>query len=163
MPTIKNLTTLTPSDRLYIHLNTKAMRYRFMADAEREGITYADGTSATDVTAEDIVCLFCDGTLANLSWDGHVHYQHRKEQGSPCIDYKKYITGKDDFIFSVQLHVDPPVVRSKSANNWGSFFYFIIFFTFSLSANKSPVFSMILSALFWRSSSLICDAILFLA
>lgn len=123
MSTIKNLTTLTPSDRLYIHLNTKAMRYRFMADAEREGITYADGTSATDVTAEDIVCLFCDGTLANLSWDEHVHYQHRKEQGSPCIDYKKYITGKDDFIFSVQLHVDPQLFALKAPTTGGRFLF----------------------------------------
>lgn len=162
MPIIKNLTTLTPSDRLYIHLNTKAMRYRFMADAEREGITYTDGTSATDVTAEDIVCLFCDGTLAKpqLGWTCSLPVQKRTRQSMHRLRKIHHRQGR--LYFLVSIHAAPQLFAQKR-QQLGVFFYFSIFFTFSLSADKSPVFSMILSALFWRSSSLICDAILFLA
>ena len=39
----------------------KPIRYRFMADAAMEGITYGDGIPATDREVDDIMALRPDG------------------------------------------------------------------------------------------------------
>ena len=50
-----SISNLIDSERtVYIRLRDRATRYRFMSDAEREGITYSDGSSPTELAAEDI-------------------------------------------------------------------------------------------------------------
>ena len=46
MRTIKQL--INPEKKVYIRLRGKAIRYRFMSDAEREGITYGDKVKPTE-------------------------------------------------------------------------------------------------------------------
>ena len=46
MRTIKEL--INNEKKVYILLKTKAIQYRFMGDAEREGITYGDKATATE-------------------------------------------------------------------------------------------------------------------
>ena len=56
MRTIRNL--INQEKKVYILLRTRAMQYRFMSDADREGITFGDGKKATDRMAEDMVFPF---------------------------------------------------------------------------------------------------------
>lgn len=75
---------------VYIRLRDRATRYRFMSDAEREGITYTDGKKPTEQEAEEIMALHPDGTISFLGWAGRVRYHHIKD-AAVCIDYAEYI------------------------------------------------------------------------
>ena len=83
--------------KVYILLRTKAVQYRFMSDAEREGITYADGTKPTERPVDDIMALKDDGTICFLGWAGRMCYHHASNQAIR-IDYEKYIDGSDIYI-----------------------------------------------------------------
>ena len=95
MRTIKEL--IGKEDKVYILLKTRAIRYRFMADAETEGITYGDGVTPTNREVDDIMALRADGTICFLGWAGHMCYHH-SEGRVLRIDYERYITGADDYI-----------------------------------------------------------------
>lgn len=82
---------LIDSERtVYIVLRNKVEQYRFMSDAEREGITYTDGKKPTEQEAEEIMALHPDGTISFLGWAGRVRYHHIKDT-AVCIDYAEYI------------------------------------------------------------------------
>lgn len=86
-----SISNLIDSERtVYIRLRDRATRYRFMSDAEREGITYSDGSPPTELAAEDIMALHPDKTIAFLDWAGRVRYHHIKDT-AVCIDYAEYI------------------------------------------------------------------------
>ena len=93
MRTIRNL--INQEKKVYILLNSKAIRYRFMSDAAREGITYGDGENATERTVDDIMVLKGDGTICFLGFAGRMYYHHNKRV-SICVDYEKYINGSTD-------------------------------------------------------------------
>lgn len=83
--------------KVYILLSTKAIQYRFMSDAAREGITYGDGMVATERPVEEIMALNENGTICFLGWAGRMCYHHAQNQAIR-IDYEKYIDGSDDYI-----------------------------------------------------------------
>lgn len=83
--------------KVYILLRTKVMQYRFMSDAEREGITYADGIKPTERPVDDIMALKADGTICFLGWAGRMCYHNAGDQAIR-IDYEKYIDGSDKYI-----------------------------------------------------------------
>lgn len=86
-----SISNLIDSERtVYIRLRDRAVQYRFMSDAEREGITYSDGSAPTERAAEDIMALHPDGTIAFLGWAGRVRYHHIKDT-TVNIDYAEYI------------------------------------------------------------------------
>lgn len=95
MRTIREL--IGKGDKVYILLRSKPLRYRFMADAALEGITYGDGVPATDREVDDIMALRSDGTICFLGWAGHMCY-HYSEGSVLRIDYEKYISGAEDYI-----------------------------------------------------------------
>lgn len=95
MRTIRNL--INQEKKVYILLRTKAMQYRFMSDADREGVTFGDGKKATDRVVEDIMALKADGTICFLGWAGHMCY-HQGGNAAIRIDYEKYIDGADDYV-----------------------------------------------------------------
>ena len=82
--------------RVYIVLRTKAMQYRFMSDAEREGITYGDGMKPTERMVDDIMSLHADGTICFLGMAGRMLSHFAKEQ-RVRVDYEKYIDGEEYF------------------------------------------------------------------
>lgn len=85
---------LIDSERtVYIVLRDKAAQYRFMSDAEREGITYTNGTKPTEQEAEEIMALHPDGTISFLGWAGRILYHNIKDT-APCVDYGEYICWK---------------------------------------------------------------------
>lgn len=85
---------LIDSERtVYIVLRDKAAQYRFMGDAEREGITYTNGTKPTEQEAEEIMALHPDGTISFLGWAGRILYHNIKDT-APCVDYGEYICRK---------------------------------------------------------------------
>jgi len=94
MRTIKEL--IIKEKKVYILLSTKAIQYRFMSDAEREGITYGDKKTAAELMAEDIMALRPDGTICFLGWAGRIYYHHNKNDVL-CIDYEKYIEGAENY------------------------------------------------------------------
>ena len=99
MRTIREL--VGKEEKVYILLRNKPIRYRFMADAAMEGITYGDGTPATDREVEDIMALTPDGTICFLGWAGHMCY-HLREEHTLRIDYEKFITGAEDYLIHIR-------------------------------------------------------------
>lgn len=95
MRTIKEL--LQYGKKVYIVLPTKAMQYRFMSDADREGITFGDGVKATDRMARDIMALLPDGHICFVGWVGRMCF---KQGGNSVlrVDYKRYINGEDSYL-----------------------------------------------------------------
>ena len=70
MRTIRNL--IQKEKKVYVLLKDKATQYRFMSDAEREGITYGDNVKPTGRPVDDIMALRPDGTICFLGWAGRV-------------------------------------------------------------------------------------------
>ena len=95
MRTIKEL--IINEKKVYILLKTKAIQYRFMSDAEREGITYGDKAKTTERPVDDIMVLRPDGTICFLGWAGRMYFHHNKNNALR-IDYEKYIDGFEDYI-----------------------------------------------------------------
>ena len=94
MRTIKQL--ISKEKKVYIVLHTKAMQYRFMSDADREGITFGDGVSATDRMSSDIMALLPDGHICFVGWIGRICF---KQGGDSVlrVDYEKYINNELDY------------------------------------------------------------------
>ena len=99
MRTIREL--IGKEEKVYILLRNKPIRYRFMADAAMEGITYGDGIPTTDREVEDIMALTPDGTICFLGWAGRMCYRLRKEH-TLRIDYEKFITGAEDYLIHIR-------------------------------------------------------------
>lgn len=95
MRTIKEL--VRNEKKVYIYLRNRATEYRFMSDAEREGITYRDGVKPTEIPVDDIMALHDDGTICFLGWAGRIVYHYSKNT-IKRIDYEKYIDGADDYV-----------------------------------------------------------------
>lgn len=95
MRTIKEL--LQYRKKVYIVLPTKAMQYRFMSDADREGITFGDAVKATDRMASDIMALLPDGHICFVGWVGRMCF---KQGGDSVlrVDYERYINGEDSYL-----------------------------------------------------------------
>ena len=99
MRTIREL--IEKKEKAYILLRNKPIRYRFMADAAMEGITYGDGLPATDREVEDIMAQYPNGTICFLGWTGHMCYQLREDHVLR-IDYEKFITGAEDYLIHIR-------------------------------------------------------------
>lgn len=97
MRTIKEL--INKEKKVYILLHDSAIRYRFMSDAEREGITYGDGVKPTELQVDDIMALKSNGTICFLGWAGRICYHHSRSTAIR-IDYEKYIDGAEDYIIN---------------------------------------------------------------
>ena len=95
MRTIKEL--LQYGKKVYLVLHTKAMQYRFMSDADREGITFSDGVRSTDRMAGDIMALLPSGHICFVGWVGRMCF---KQGGNTVlrVDYEKYINAEDDYL-----------------------------------------------------------------
>ena len=95
MRTIRNL--IKEEKKVYIYLRDKATEYRFISDAEREGITFGDGVKPTERPIDDIMALHDDGTICFLGWAGRIAYHYNKN-AVKRIDYEKYINGDVDYL-----------------------------------------------------------------
>ena len=96
MRTIKEL--INNEKKVYILLKTKAIQYRFMGDAEREGITYGDKATATERPVDDIMALQPDGTICFLGWEGRMCYHYARQNNIVRVDYEKYVSGNADYM-----------------------------------------------------------------
>ncbi len=95
MRKIKEL--LQQGKKVYIVLPTKAMQYRFMSDADREGITFGDGVRAIDRMSSDIMALLPDGHICFVGWVGRMCF---KQGGDSVlrVDYERYINGEKSYM-----------------------------------------------------------------
>ena len=98
MRTIKEL--ISNEKKVYILLKSKAIQYRFMSDAECEGITYGDNVKPTERPVDDIMALQSNGTICFLGWAGRVCYHYAIQNNIIRVDYEKYINGDADFIIT---------------------------------------------------------------
>lgn len=95
MRTIRELTN--GEKKVYIYLRNKATEYRFISDAEREGITFGDSVKLTERKPDDIMVLYEDGTICFLGWAGRMAYHYNKDT-LKRIDYEKYVEGSNDYL-----------------------------------------------------------------
>ena len=96
MRTIKNL--ISNEKRVYIFMRDRATRFRFMSDAEREGITYFDHSSPTERMVSDIMSLNPDNTICFVGAMGRTCFQCNPPY-IIRIDYEKYVNGDDNYMF----------------------------------------------------------------
>lgn len=85
---------ISPDKKVYIILNNEEIRKKFMADAEKEGITFSDGVLPTQRKAEDVMSLQKDGTICYLGWAGRICF-HSMQENVLRIDYEEYTKQKD--------------------------------------------------------------------
>lgn len=95
MRTIREL--IKEEKKVYIYLRNKATEYRFISDAEREGVTFGDGVKPTERPVDDIMALHDDGTICFLGWAGRMAF-HYSKNATKRIDYEKYIEGFEDYL-----------------------------------------------------------------
>lgn len=98
MQTIKKL--ISNEKKVYILLRSKAIQYRFMSDAEREGITYGDNVKPTERLVDDIMALQPNGTICFLGWAGRVCYHYANQHNIIRVDYEKYINGDANYMIT---------------------------------------------------------------
>ena len=98
MRTIKEL--ISNEKKVYILLKPKAIQYRFMSDAEREGITYGDNVKPTERPVDDIMALQPNGTICFLGWAGRVCYHYATQNNINRVDYEKYINGDANYMIT---------------------------------------------------------------
>ena len=99
MRTIKKL--INTEKKVYIFLKNKAIQYRFMSDAEREGITFGDKVKPTERQVDGIMALRHDGTICFLGFVGYMCYYHGGN-AAIRIDYEKYIDGEKDYVINLK-------------------------------------------------------------
>jgi hypothetical protein len=90
MRTVRQL--ITEDKSVYIYLRNRAIAYRFLSDAEREGIPF--GTKpATMAKPAKVFSLRPDGTTWYLTgFVSHMRYGHASD--AVRIDYEKYVDGE---------------------------------------------------------------------
>ena len=95
MRTIKEL--VNNEKKVYIFLRSRAIRCRFMSDAQGEGIKYGDNVQAAERQAEEVMRLLPDGTICFLGFAGRMCFRYSTEP-MIRINYKKYIDNSDDYL-----------------------------------------------------------------
>ena len=111
--------------KVYIILRGKSIKYRFMSDAEREGVLYADGSLPTEKEVDDIVSLQPDGTLLFLGWAGRMQLNAIRNHAI-FVDYEKYIAGEEEYFIKYsennsnkeEDHMNDYWVESVEAIEW---------------------------------------------
>ena len=83
--------------KVYIYLRNRAIVYRFMSDAETQGITYGDGVKPTERPVDEIMALRPYGTICFLGWAGRMCYHYGKDQAIR-VDYEKYINNENEYL-----------------------------------------------------------------
>ena len=94
MRTIKEL--INQEKKVYIYCKDKRTAMLFLIAAEDEGITFCNGSPATEHQAEDLYALQADGTLCYVGWAGHMAY-HYCNDSILKIDYENYANRIDNY------------------------------------------------------------------
>ncbi len=93
MSKIQSLFEKHPGSRIYIHLADQETVQRFVADAQEEGFTFADGAKLTDREISDIMAINEDMTVNFVGVVGHIAYQAANEVGGKPlvkIEYREF-------------------------------------------------------------------------
>lgn len=100
MRTVSNLLNL--DGRVYVYLASTNLSTLFLRNAEAEGFTFGNGQKPSECESADIVALNTDWTINHVGWAGHMAFHHPQAVvGEPLIrvDYGKYLSGSDSYIF----------------------------------------------------------------
>lgn len=74
MSKLKNLLSAYPDSRIFLHFETGELARRFLADAEAEGFTFADGAKPTSRKPDSIFALNDDMTINYVGSIGHIAF-----------------------------------------------------------------------------------------
>ena len=94
MRTIKEL---LKEKTIYFTFSSNAICYRFLSDAQLEGLTFGEQDEPCTKQATDMLALVPKGYLCFAGWASRLRY---KQGGNTVIriDYEKYINGSDDYV-----------------------------------------------------------------
>ncbi len=95
MRTVKQL--ISNGKKVYVKLNNNAIGYRFLSDAQREGLTFSDGTELCTCMPDDVMAISVNGEISYLCWAGRIVYAHASDLIIK-VDYEKYINEEQDYI-----------------------------------------------------------------
>ena len=103
MRTIREI--ISKEKAVYIFLKDRAVAYRFLSDAEREGLTIGNDVKPTKAHISDIMRLHKNGNLSYVGIIGRICFQSNADSAIR-VDYEKYICGEADYIItrSVNKH-----------------------------------------------------------
>lgn len=107
MRTVKDL--IGKEKKVYIFLKNRALCYRFLSDAEREGIVGGKIGRPTFMEPDDIFALNPDGTICYVGFVGRMY--SASPEGVLRVDYERYISGEDYEITLEEL-------KATKSNSW---------------------------------------------
>ena len=97
MRTIKHL--IENNKKVYVLLNGRAIGYRFLSDAEREGFRFGDGVKPSKREPGDIMALVSKTEICYVGWAGRMCYHN--DPNAIRVDYEKYIDGAENYTLSL--------------------------------------------------------------
>lgn len=74
MSKLKNLLSVYPNSKIFLHFETSELARRFLADAEAEGFTFGDGAKPTSREPDSIFALNDDMTINYVGSIGHMAF-----------------------------------------------------------------------------------------
>lgn len=93
MRTIKQL--LKEEKWVFFKFSTNAVCYRFLIDAQSEGLTFWGKTEPCSLGAMDMAVLLPGGYLSSVRQPGRIAYTQAGDRVIR-IDYEKYVNGDPD-------------------------------------------------------------------
>ncbi len=87
----------------WVYLSSRRTFMQFMLDADAAGFGFG-GVSLFDKPYSDIIAVHDDRTLAYVGFVGHMAFHSGQAElgGKPFlrIDYDRFISGRDDWVYS---------------------------------------------------------------
>lgn len=86
---------------VYVYCRDTDTCNMFAQNADKEGVRFGDGVSATARKLDGIMCLHEDGTIAYPGYIGHMAFAVGQKDGKAAerIDYAKYAAGEEDYYY----------------------------------------------------------------
>ena len=83
---------------VYIYCRSSAIAKRFLADAEKEGFVFCDGTVPTSKDAVNLYALNGDFTMSYTGLVAHMMLGSKDVGNVMWVDYGKYMSGEKSWM-----------------------------------------------------------------
>ena len=79
---------------VYIYCRSTAIAKRFLADAEKEGFLFSDGTAPTNKDTSNLYALNDDFTICYAGLVAHMMLGRKDVGNVVWVDYRRYVSGE---------------------------------------------------------------------
>lgn len=92
---MKSIKKLASNGKVYVHLANETVGKKFLQQAEREGLTFSDGSKPTSRHYSDIMAVNPDGTISYVGAYGRMAFGANV---TTKINYQRFSEGYDDYM-----------------------------------------------------------------